>query len=541
MQPAYFSESDDDSVVVETTEKVEGPLAPQGSICETYNLYRSKPDEDGRTVWTDKIPDNLAQPSENSVSNQYAIVVRRVKSYDANKTLNIQSISIQSKPLKDVLAKVFKGYSGITMSLDKVEFQRPFKPFVHRWDQLRKARDEEQDPALKSLIELLHDTLFEELSDTFSRKKDLIANGVVTHDLLWTLFEPGDVIYETVEEYPRAFIFRGYHEDRCGNFIISAGYIDFNGKKFGESSHSSQIPPFEGTAPITALPVLPLSYHPDKAKISDLLISRGRVWERYRGYHYKHYEGIAEGNFLGRPVKFNVNSRVVIDTAGYNKFTPNGSVFTVGIHYDELEDAQRLLTTPMLRGYVLKDKKWLDFYLDGVRDIAWNENAFESLVLPHAHQNLKSMILSFAKAQSDNLDTFDDFIQGKGKGVIMLLSGPPGVGKTLTAESVAEVMKVPLYMLSAGDLGTSARRVEETLRDVLEMVPRWGALLLLDEADVFMEERNSTDLERNELVSIFLRLLEYYELRSSDIHQSTTNILSFNLILGNFVPDEQPG
>jgi hypothetical protein len=43
------------------------------------------------------------------------------------------------------------------------------------------------------------------------------------------------------------------------------------------------------------------------------------------------------------------------------------------------------------------------------------------------------------------------------------------------------------------------------------MVPKWGAVLLLDEADVFMEARNSTDLWRNELVSIFLRMLEYYE------------------------------
>lgn len=36
-------------------------------------------------------------------------------------------------------------------------------------------------------------------------------------------------------------------------------------------------------------------------------------------------------------------------------------------------------------------------------------------------------------------------------------------------------------------------------------------LFLLDEADVFMEARNATDLGRNELVSIFLRMLEYYE------------------------------
>ena len=93
----------------------------------------------------------------------------------------------------------------------------------------------------------------------------------------------------------------------------------------------------------------------------------------------------------------------------------------------------------------------------------------------------------------------------------MQLSGPPGVGKTLTAESVAEVMKVPLYVMSAGDLGTTARSVEGNLKDILRMVPKWDAVLLLDEADVFMEARSATDLQRNELVSIFLRMLEYYE------------------------------
>lgn len=96
----------------------------------------------------------------------------------------------------------------------------------------------------------------------------------------------------------------------------------------------------------------------------------------------------------------------------------------------------------------------------------------------------------------------------------MLPSGPPGVGKTPTTESVAEVTKVPLYVLSAGDLGTSPSKVENSLKDILSIGPRWNAVFLLDEADVSMEARNTTDLGRNELVSIFLRMLEYYEASS---------------------------
>ena len=66
-------------------------------------------------------------------------------------------------------------------------------------------------------------------------------------------------------------------------------------------------------------------------------------------------------------------------------------------------------------------------------------------------------------------------------------------------------------MISAGDLGTDPEDIESKLSDVLEMATKWNAILLLDEADVFLEQRSSHDLERNKLVSIFLRVLEYYE------------------------------
>lgn len=72
-------------------------------------------------------------------------------------------------------------------------------------------------------------------------------------------------------------------------------------------------------------------------------------------------------------------------------------------------------------------------------------------------------------------------------------------------------MKVPLYIMAAGDLGLDPRSVEAKLQDVMQMCSRWGAILLLDEADIFLEERSLHELERNKLVSIFLRILEYYE------------------------------
>lgn len=72
-------------------------------------------------------------------------------------------------------------------------------------------------------------------------------------------------------------------------------------------------------------------------------------------------------------------------------------------------------------------------------------------------------------------------------------------------------MQRPLYNMSAAELGDVAQEVEQKLDCALELSTRWGAVLLLDECDVFLERRTTSDIKRNKLVSIFLRLLEYFE------------------------------
>ncbi|KAK2764865.1 hypothetical protein FQN54_008562 [Arachnomyces sp. PD_36] len=487
--------------------------ASGGSICGVHNLYETQPDNRGRTSWTDTRPEDLIKPGENAQSSQYALIIRNSRCYDGRKSLQIHSLIVQSQPIKTFLEeKVMTGYPGLTLTLDRVEFSRPFKPFVHRWDKFVEAMNNEQDETTKSHVGLLYKVLEEELRDTISSKNDLIANGVITHDLLWTIFEPGDPVFSIMEGRKRAFSFdHGNVERETGAFSMKVKYFDFDGEFFGTQTQRMNIYFFEGTEAITSLSAFPLIYHEDSATIRKELIARGKLWEDHKGYHYKAYEGGAVSYFFKRQIKLNIKSRIVIDTDAYNTFNPDEAVYVSGTSVEELTDDQRLIATPAIRGYALRDKRWLELYIDGVKEITWNQRAFDSLVLPHAQQDLKQLILAFAEAQSKNVDGFDDIIQGKGRGVIMLLSGPPGVGKTLTAESVAEVMKVPLYTLSAGDLGTSASGVEQTLKDILSIVPRWGAILLLDEADVFMEARTARDLARNELVSVFLRMLEYYE------------------------------
>jgi hypothetical protein len=62
-------------------------------------------------------------------------------------------------------------------------------------------------------------------------------------------------------------------------------------------------------------------------------------------------------------------------------------------------------------------------------------------------------------------------------------------------------MRVPLYTISAGDLGVHPDVVQRGLSEAFQLARNWSAVLLLDEADVFMEKRSTNDLERNQLVS----------------------------------------
>jgi SpoVK/Ycf46/Vps4 family AAA+-type ATPase len=172
-------------------------------------------------------------------------------------------------------------------------------------------------------------------------------------------------------------------------------------------------------------------------------------------------------------------------------------------------DEEYLIASPVVLGFAFTEKLWLEFTVSGVKDIVWNEGAYESLVLEeNTKEIVKALVVSHKYHPTESID---DIIQGKGKGLVTLLHGPPGTGKTLMAEGIAELLKCPLYMVTAGELGTDPRTLEVELQKILDIAHAWGAVLLLDEADVFLETRKIQDIHRNALVSIFLRLLEYFQ------------------------------
>ena len=77
-----------------------------------------------------------------------------------------------------------------------------------------------------------------------------------------------------------------------------------------------------------------------------------------------------------------------------------------------LTDLQYQMCDATICGYDLRDKRWEIFDVDRIRDINFNTQPFDSLVLP---QGYKDLILSFVENQLKDGDTFDDVINGKGK------------------------------------------------------------------------------------------------------------------------------
>ncbi|KAJ3577865.1 hypothetical protein NPX13_g2702 [Xylaria arbuscula] len=219
-----------------------------------------------------------------------------------------------------------------------------------------------------------------------------------------------------------------------------------------------------------------------------------------------------------------VDERYMIDLKAYRSLHKDNQFDQVGnrkglidelgpeaMKRDELPDDKfQFLVPATIKGFNMRRKKWYDLLPERVREVEWNKAAFQKVVMNSKEKDLIQALVSNQLAvEASTPDA--DLIEGKGNGLILLLHGSPGTGKTLTAESVAEIAEKPLYRVTCADIGTKAEDAEKYLESILHLGKLWRCVVLLDEAEVFLEERGLEDLERNALVSVFLRILEYYE------------------------------
>ncbi|KAH7303069.1 hypothetical protein B0I35DRAFT_447306 [Stachybotrys elegans] len=184
-----------------------------------------------------------------------------------------------------------------------------------------------------------------------------------------------------------------------------------------------------------------------------------------------------------------------------------------------MEEHELIMLLPgVVPGFALRHRKWVQLNLDQLSELQQGLD-WDKLVLPPGHREMVQAMVETHTRGSQASRWADenprekvemDLVRGKGRGCIILLHGVPGVGKTSTAECVAAYTQRPLYPITCGDIGYVPEAVEQNMEQHFKLAHRWGCVLLLDEADVFLAKRIKEDVKRNGLVSVFLRILEYY-------------------------------
>ncbi|ORY86670.1 P-loop containing nucleoside triphosphate hydrolase protein [Leucosporidium creatinivorum] len=264
---------------------------------------------------------------------------------------------------------------------------------------------------------------------------------------------------------------------------------------------------------------------------------RGQLYKQYAGQH-ANYRGFFFTRAFSGATRLLGDGQVVLDPRSFRRENPaldhwgddvneTGSDAAPSARSRGItepcspptEDEIHLLP-PSLHGFSLRIKRWGEFLISHLSPIEWRNESFAHLVIPNSYRRIiKALVTVHAGDLKDQL--MKDVVEGKGTGLVMALHGSPGTGKTLTAEAVAEHLRKPLYVVSAGELGTTAAILEKQLTSVFRLATTWSAVLLIDEADIFLTKRDPRHLERNALVGIFLRQLEYF----SGVLILTTNFI----------------
>jgi SpoVK/Ycf46/Vps4 family AAA+-type ATPase len=163
----------------------------------------------------------------------------------------------------------------------------------------------------------------------------------------------------------------------------------------------------------------------------------------------------------------------------------------------------RVPVHPYMLMFHLELHHYLWVHVDDMKPYGYQPDLKNKLILPEEQTDL----IDILTAEMDVL--MDDIVAGKSGGTTVLCAGPPGVGKTLTAEVYSEIIKRPLYRVHSGQLGLSVAAMETALKEALTRAQRWGAVMLIDEADVYIKRRND-DMTMNAVVGVFLRVFEYF-------------------------------
>ncbi|KAL5348815.1 hypothetical protein ACLOAV_006237 [Pseudogymnoascus australis] len=472
---------------------------------------------------------------EKKDGKEYAM--KSYKVYASDGDLVSSRLEIYSPYIQEALRQVIKEYPGVSFRGDLLILNGTLKCVFHYRQGLENYRQTVQDRIAKLHIHLLLRFMEKNLKTEIRSYEANVATSpsspAVEYKDLWMVFLPGEPVITGVDEMNQmmSLVSTTLVKTDCGTiWRITGKCFTHDGKVFGYSHKYVNIAPYEGTKTIRSFPILPLRYYGDDVEI-DLSrrqhIARGRKFCSLKGHHHLSYKGRAymvgneseRGGIEPRPPlppgapywsykleTVTVNSRIIIDCKTFGEFKSPNRVWlherkplytnNTEAEIDSISTEDLMICDFQVPGFALFDKKWCFFAVDFISDVEFNSDAFKQLLLPKNHKEL-----AHALVKNHGSNEFDDLIKGKGKGLVFVLHGAPGVGKTFTAESIADNVRKPLYVINSGELGVTPWEVETHLNSALKLATHWDAIVLIDEADIFLEQRTIHDLTRNCLVS----------------------------------------
>jgi len=376
-----------------------------------------------------------------------------------------------------------------------------------------------QQVAYNNVLEPIVDYLEWEYEEETAVLDAMIANGEVLYDGLWYLFklESRFITHEYDEPVGALVTTRDYEFNAFGgSFRVNGTHVTSNGRQLSYIAGSYILGSYSGLRDIKNLRVRPMTEDEHA-----YLHKRGLIFREVAlGSHYKQYDGNMFFSSGWATEKFKANGRVMVDPTNFSRFNAdyraqffvhatapaNDGYQQANVNeMKEIPDKQVFTCVPTISGFSLTVKRWGQMHVKYLADIKFDSKAFDQLVMD---ENRKKLVKSLVENSSQS---FTDIITGKGGGCVFLLYGPPGTGKTVTSEAIADLLERPLYSVTVGELGVNTRDLEAKLRQILELAWEWDAVLLIDEADIFLERRTQSDIKRNAMVGIFLRLLEYHQ------------------------------
>ncbi|KAL6799935.1 P-loop containing nucleoside triphosphate hydrolase protein [Trichoderma sp. SZMC 28012] len=405
---------------------------------------------------------------------------------------------------------------------DVRSIEYPYMFLFHRRKEVEEVATN-QPPGAQIYLDVFFNYLFSRMAEEWAVVDQLLAQKKISAKYLDYLFVPNQIVLMQRKDMDAAqikayvlqdWLQRPSQDGSAPTVPVYSWEFDGNFYKSFSDLSIEDLPSETGNFPITDMLVYPIEFA--SKEVVSALRKRGIMFWKCRARHYVSYNGKTD-----HAIQSSMDSRFMIDIATYKQMHRNQDNEAEQHSSDREELPIKLLSedNPMLgdsfflclptsiAGFNMQTKEWINLNVHYIEDVVWNTEAFEFLVID---QGTKSMIQAVVTNQL-HASQNTDLIRGKGNGLFILLHGGPGTGKTLTAESVAEIAKKPLYRVTCGDIGTSAQDVENYLEIVLHLGKTWGCVVLLDEADVFLQQRELYNLERNALVSVFLRVLEYYD------------------------------